>query len=43
MSSACGTYGVEEICNLVGNSVVREHTGMPRRRLENDIQANIKK
>jgi len=43
MSSACGTYGVEEKCDLVGNLVDREHTGMPRRRWENDIQVNIKK
>jgi hypothetical protein len=43
MSSACGTYGVEEKCDLVGNPVDRERTGIPRRRWENNIQMNIKK
>jgi hypothetical protein len=42
MNSACGTYGVEEKCDLVGNTVDREHTGILRRRWENNIQVNTK-
>jgi hypothetical protein len=37
MSSACGTYGLEEKCDLVGNLMDTEHAGRPKRRWENNI------
>jgi hypothetical protein len=43
MSSACGTYGVKKNCDLVGTPVDGEHTGIPRRRWENNVLVNIKK
>jgi hypothetical protein len=43
MSSTCGTNGLEEKCDLVENPLDREHTGIPRRRWENNIHGNIKK